>query len=114
MNLSTSHNAVTKRIRRALRRWNWTLVVARGDRYRNDQHLGSLYLIDANGNVQDHHCDLMTLAKDLRVLGKRETLEGCPLPQAEAGPAVEAVELKDDQGRVWFSGQRVTKVPYAW
>lgn len=95
MNTAVSKNALIKRIRRAQRRWNWFLVVARGDWYQNDQHLGSYYLIDGNGNVMDHHCDLVTLAKDLGVLREGETVEGCDTPPAEMGRVTEAVEPAD-------------------
>ncbi len=75
MNRPISRNALIKRVRRALRRWNWFLVIARGDWYQNDQKLGSHYVIDFNGNVQDHHCDLESLARDLRVLRDGEMVD---------------------------------------
>jgi len=95
MNNTVSQAALIKRIRRALRRWRWSLVVARGDWYRNDQDLGSLYLIDANGNVQDHHCDLVILARDLRVLGEGEIVDGYDMPQVVAGRTMVAVGSAD-------------------
>ena len=88
-------NALIKRNRRALKHRGWFLVVARGDWYRNDQHLGSFYLIDGNGNVMDHHCNLVTLARDLGVLGEGETAEGHDMPPVEAGRATESVEPAD-------------------
>ncbi len=95
MNTAVSKDALIKRIRRALRRWDWFLVVARGDWYQNDQHLGSHYVIDGNGNVRDHHCDLVALARDLGVLREWETVEGCDTPPAEVGRATEVVEPAD-------------------
>jgi len=150
MNTAVSKNALIKRIRRLLRHWNWFLVVARGDWYQNDQRLGSYYVIDSNGNVMEHHCDLLTLARGLGGLGEWEIVEGCNTPPAEVGRATEVVEpvdsivaevarilpltlgrvepiqpqvsnenphrieLKDAQGRVWFSAKRVKKVRYEW
>ena len=74
MSKTVSKNALIKRIRRVMKRRNWSLVVARDNWWRNDQFLGSYYMIDSNGNVVNHRRKLLALARDLRVLREGETV----------------------------------------
>ena len=85
MSNTVSETALIKRIRRELMHWHWRLVVARCDWAKKDQNPGSLYLIDANGNIQDRQCDLINLARVLRVLGEGEEVVGCDMALANPG-----------------------------
>lgn len=69
-----SQSALIRRIRRALHHWNRRLVIARGDDAKVERGLGRYYLVDGNGNVKEHHCNLPNLARDLMVLRAGEAL----------------------------------------
>lgn len=90
-----SKPALIKRLRRALGHWNWYLVVARGHTNQSHQHLGSYYVIDADGNVMGHHYDLVDLTKQQQVLRAGETMEGCEIPPSKGRGTTVAQELPD-------------------
>lgn len=66
MNRPVSRDALIKRVRRALRRWNWQLEIRRDQEGEQDD--GRYCLVDGHGNIKDRSSSLESLARDLRVL----------------------------------------------
>ena len=73
MNRTVSRNALIKRVRRALWRWNWRLEISPGQQA--DREGGRYCLVDSKGNLKGRHYVLEDLAKDLWVLRDGEVVD---------------------------------------
>ena len=84
-----------EQIRPALEHRGWHLVDAGDGWFQNGKKMRTRYVLDEHGDVVGHYFDLVTLARDLRVLGEVETIECCDIPLAVPGRATEAMEATD-------------------
>ena len=87
-----SRNALFKRSHLALERSNWSQVAAKGDWFQNGKRIRTYYVLDERGDVLAHYWDLVILARDLKVLGAGESVEGHDMPPTEAGRPTENVD----------------------